>query len=192
MTRHARHERSAGLRSGCVRAHYQQQGSREQSFERTERGLGSNYSASATRVKQSGYGFGARERPGWVEPLYSHGCATVGDEVPVEAIMSAVHGNGLLSAGAADSPRGGRGLADIAYAPPPAAAATSADPWSVEPRPLPPLSPCRLPPRPLPTSDAWSVEPRSLLLSYAELPNCHGAGREAQGEERHSSQVKSS
>jgi hypothetical protein len=118
--------------------------------------------------------------------------AVLGDEVPFEAIMSAVHGNGLLSAGAADSPRGGRGLADIAYAPPPAAAATSADPWSVGPRPLPPLSPCRLPPRPLPTSDAWSVEPRSLLLSYAELPNCHGAGREAQGEERHSSQVKSS
>jgi|AntAceMinimDraft_1070359.scaffolds.fasta_scaffold116022_1 hypothetical protein len=131
MTRHARHERSAGLRSGCVRAHYQQQGSREQSFERTERGLGSNYSASATRVKQSGYGFGARERPGWVEPLYSHGCATVGDEVPVEAIMSAVRGDELLRAETAVSPAWG--LAELS--------SRRLHRWFVEPRSPPPPPP---------------------------------------------------
>lgn len=45
-----------------------------------------------------------------------------------------------------------------------------ADPWSVEPRPLQPLSPCRLPPRPLPPDDLWSVEPRPLLSSYGDCP----------------------
>jgi hypothetical protein len=62
----------------------------------------------------------------------------------------------------------------------------AADPWSLEPPPQPPLSPRRFPPRPLPPTveaDPWSVEPRPLTSPFAKMPNCFGADSEALGEE---------
>jgi hypothetical protein len=58
------------------------------------------------------------------------------------------------------------------------------DPWSGEPRPRPPLSPRRFPPRPLPPANAthpWHMRP--LTSQYAKMPNYRGAVSEAQGEE---------
>jgi hypothetical protein len=57
-------------------------------------------------------------------------------------------------------------------------------PGSGEPRPRPPLSPRRFPPRPLPAEDdPWYVEPRLLTSPYAKIPNYRGANSEAQGQE---------